>query len=74
MSGSKSARNQSAIINRSNTCGGIKKSGLGHSGVGPTTGNKPSTYYRTVNTVWNIQCNPISSVIQTQVYGYRARI
>ncbi len=28
MSGSKSARNQASIVNRTNTCGGIKKGGL----------------------------------------------
>jgi hypothetical protein len=74
MSGSKSARNQSAIINRGNTCGGAKKSGLGYTGVGITRGNKISTYYRTVNTVWNIPCNVTIPIIQTHHYGYKARI
>ena len=28
MSGSRSARNQASIVNRTNTCGGVKKGGL----------------------------------------------
>ena len=74
MSASKSARNQASIINRGNTCGGSKKSGLGYTGIGATKGNKLSIYSRTVNSVLNAKCNPMSIVIQTQKYGYRATI
>ena len=75
MSGSKSARYQAAIINRTNTCGGDKKSGLGYTGVGATKGSKSSTLWnRTVNTVWNIKCNLYITRNPTQRIGYRATL
>jgi len=75
MSGSKAARNQTAIINRSNTCGGPKKSGLGYTGVGPTKGSKSGTmYFRTVNTVWGIRCNQYTTTNPVQQTGYRATL
>ena len=40
MSGSRSARNQASIINRTNICGGSKKGGLAPS-IGPYGSNLP---------------------------------
>ena len=68
MSGSKSARNQASIVNRTNTCGGSKKAGLA-----PRVG-----WYLTSNTMLigapqSVPrfCIP-NRTIQTQKYGYRA--
>lgn len=75
MSGSKAARNQSAIINRGNTCGGSKKTGLGYTGVGPTKGSKSGTmYFRTVNTVYGTKCNQYTTNNPVQQTGYRATL
>jgi hypothetical protein len=75
MNGSKSARNQSAIINRGNTCGGSKKSGLGYTGVGATKGSKSGTIWgRTVNTVFGIRCGEYATRNPTQRIGYRATL
>jgi hypothetical protein len=75
MSGSKSARNQSAIINRGNTCGGMKKTGLGYTGVGATKGSKSGTIWnRTVNTVFGLRCGEYSTGNPTQRIGYRATL
>ena len=75
MSGSKAARNQTAIINRGNTCGGVKKSGLGYSGIGPTKGSKSGTmYFRTVNTVYGLKCGQNATNNPVQQTGYRATL
>ena len=68
MSGSKSARYQSSIVNRTNTCGGMKKAG-----IAPRVG-----WYLTSNV--NLRRAPQSlplicipnTTIQTQKYGYSA--
>jgi hypothetical protein len=75
MSGSKMARNQSAIINRNNTCGGIKKSGLGYTGVGPTRGSQAGILYiRTINTTYGTKCGLPTTMNPTQTVGYRATL
>jgi hypothetical protein len=68
MSGSKSARYQSSIVNRTNTCGGMKKAG-----IAPRVG-----WYLTnnVNLTRAPQSLPLicipNTTIQTQKYGYSA--
>lgn len=75
MSGSKSARNQTAIINRGNTCGGSKKSGLSYTGVGPTKGSKAGTLYiRSVNTRYGAKCGVPTTLNPVQKTGYRATL
>lgn len=70
MSGSKMARNAASICNRTNTCGGNKKSGTAPR-VGwfmqsnPTLMGAPQTV--------PLICVP-NRTIQTQKYGYRATI
>lgn len=75
MSGSKAARNQAAIINRGNTCGGNKKCGLGYTGVGATKGSKSGTlWFRTTNTTFGAKCGFPFTPHPTQLYGYRATL
>ena len=75
MNGSKSARNQSAIINRGNTCGGPKKSGLSYTGVGPTKGSKAGVLYiRSTNTVYGAICGFPRTLNPVQQTGYRATL
>ena len=68
MSGSRSARNQASIVNRTNVCGGPKKAGLA-----PRVGWYLSS---NVNLIGAPQTIPLICVpnrtIQTQSYGYRA--
>jgi len=70
MSGSKAARNQASIVNRTNVCGGPKKAG-----TAPRVG-----WYLQSNPMLAgaPQSNPTICVpnrtIQTQKYGYRATI
>jgi len=68
MSGSRSARNQSSIVNRTNTCGGGKKAG-----IAPRVGWYLSS---NVNLVRAPQTLPLicvpNTTIQTQKYGYHA--
>uniref|UniRef100_A0A6C0IET0 Uncharacterized protein n=1 Tax=viral metagenome TaxID=1070528 RepID=A0A6C0IET0_9ZZZZ len=68
MSGSKSARNAASIVNRTNTCGGNKKSGLA-----PTVGWFMSSNPMLIGAPQTIPrfCIP-NRTIQTQKYGYRA--
>ena len=70
MSGSRSARNQSSIVNRQNVCGGVKKAGLA-----PRIGWYLSS---NVNLTRAPQCVPRfcipNTTIQTQKTGYRATI
>jgi len=70
MSGSKMSRNQASIINRTNICGGNKKSGLAPR-VGWFLSNNPNLI-GAPQTVPRF-CIP-SRTIQTQQYGYRATI
>ncbi len=75
MSGSKAARNQAAIINRGNTCGGSKKSGLGYTGVGTTKGSRSGiSYTRTTNTVFGAKCGVPTTLNPVQATGYRATL
>jgi len=70
MSGSKAARNAASICNRTNICGGNKKSGLA-----PTVGWFLSSNPMLLGAPQTIPrfCIP-SRTIQTQKYGYRATI
>jgi len=69
MSGSRAARNQSSIVNRTNICGGMKKSGLAPS-VGWYLSSNPNMIGAT-NTQFGLVCIP-NRTIQTQQYGVRA--
>ena len=70
--GSRAARNQASIINRTNTCGGgSKKGGLAPS-VGVFMSSNPGLRGAT-NTQFGLVCKP-NTTIQTQSYGYRATI
>ena len=71
MSGSRAARNQSSIVNRTNTCGGPKKGGLAPS-IGFFLSSNPNLIGAT-NTQYGLKCIP-NRTIQTQSYGYRATI
>jgi hypothetical protein len=71
MSGSRSARNQSSIVNRTNVCGGVKKGGLAPS-IGWYMTSNPNLIGAT-NTQYGLKCIP-NRTIQTQSYGYRATI
>jgi hypothetical protein len=68
MSGSKNARNAASICNRTNVCGGPKKSGIA-SRIGLFMQSNP-------NLIRAPQSLPktcvISKTIQTQKYGYHA--
>jgi len=54
MNGSKQARNQASIINRTNVCGGIKKGGL-TSRIGVLSANL-SAYNEATNTQAGLVC------------------
>jgi hypothetical protein len=71
MSGSKAARNQASLVNRTNICGGQKKGGLAPS-VGLFLPSNPNLIGAT-NTQFGLRCIP-NRTIQTQSYGYRATI
>jgi hypothetical protein len=68
MSGSKNARYSASISNRTNVCGGIKKSGIA-SRIGLFMQSN-------ANLIRAQQSKPktcvVSKTIQTQQYGYRA--
>ena len=68
-SGSRSARNAASIVNRTNTCGGMKKGGLAPT-VGWYLSSNPNLIGAT-NTQFGLLCIP-NRTIQTQQYGYRA--
>lgn len=70
MSGSKSARNQASIVNRTNVCGGPKKAGI-VSRQGFFLQSNPSL--RRGPQSLPLVCVP-NYTIQTQQYGYRATI
>ena len=69
MSGSKSARNQASIVNRTNVCGGVKKGGLAPT-VGAYLSSNPNLL-RATHTQFGLMCIP-NRTIQTQKYGYHA--
>ena len=69
MSGSRSSRNAASIVNRTNTCGGVKKGGLAPS-VGWYLSSNPNLIGAS-NTQFGLMCIP-NRTIQTQQYGYRA--
>lgn len=70
MSGSKSARNQASIVNRTNTCGGNKKAGIAPR-IGFFMQSNPSL--RGAPQSLPLICIP-NYTIQTQKYGYKATI
>lgn len=70
MSGSRSARNQSSIVNRTNICGGNKKAGLV-----PRQGffMQSNVSLRRGPQSLPLICIP-NTTTQTQKYGYKATI
>ena len=70
LSGSKSARNQASIVNRTNTCVGMKKSGLAPR-VGWFMQSNPSLVGAPQKLP--LKCVP-NTTVQTQRTGYRATI
>jgi hypothetical protein len=67
MSGSRNARNQASIVNRTNTCGGEKKAGLA-STVGTFVSSNPNLI-RGTNTQYGLVClgnfsNPSQSALR----------
>jgi len=70
MSGSKAARNQASIVNRTNTCGGSKKAGLA-----PSVGWYLSSNVNLIRAPHKIPliCVP-NTTVQTQRTGYRATL
>ena len=70
MSGSRSARNQASIVNRTNVCGGPKKAGIAPR-VGWFMDSNPGL--RRAPQSLPLVCVP-NRTIQTQKYGYRATI
>ncbi len=70
MSGSKYARNQASIVNRTNTCGGIKKAG-----IAPRIGwsMQSNMNLRRAPQTIPLLCVP-NTTVQTQRYGYRATL
>ncbi len=69
MNSARSARNAASIVNRTNICGGNKKSGLAPS-VGWFMSSNPNMI-RATNTQFGLKCIP-NTTIQTQKYGYHA--
>ena len=75
--GTKSARHQQSIVNRTNTCGGTKKAG-----IAPTIGHFLSSNPRLLRAITtgpkNVDCNLIPGYISTtnptQRIGYRATL
>lgn len=66
---SKSARHQQSIVNRTNTCGGVKKGGLIPQ-IGRFMPSNPSMIGAT-NTQFGLICMP-NRTVQTQRYGVQA--
>ena len=70
MSGSKASRNQSSIVNRTNTCGGNKKAG-----TAPRVGWYLSSNPMLIGAPQSVpRFCIINRTIQTQKTGYRATI
>ena len=70
MNASKAARNQASLINRTNICGGNKKAG-----IAPRIGWYLSSNAMLIGAPQTIPrfCIP-SRTVQTQKYGYKAKI
>lgn len=68
MSGSRASRNQASIVNRTNTCGGVKKAGLA-----PRVGWYLSSNVNLIGAPQRLPliCVP-NTTVQTQKYGYHA--
>jgi hypothetical protein len=68
MSGSRSARNQASIVNRTNVCGGPKKAG-----TAPRVGWFLSSNPMLIGAPQSVSpiCMP-NFTVQTQKYGYKA--
>ena len=67
MSGSRSARNQASIVNRTNVCGGSKKGGLAPT-IGTFISSNPNLI-RGTNTQYGLMCvgnftNPSQSALR----------
>lgn len=67
MSGSRSARNQASIVNRTNVCGGSKKAGLAPT-IGTFISSNPNLI-RATNTQYGMVCmgnfsNPSQSALR----------
>lgn len=56
MSGSKASRNAASIINRGNTCGGVKKAGISKGIANHYNSNAGLFYTRGVNTTFGAVC------------------
>lgn len=73
--GTKFARNQQSISNRTNTCGGVKKAGTAPR-IGYFIQSNPRLLRASRRTPLNMFCNLIpgyiSTIMPTQRYGYRA--
>ncbi len=69
MNSARSARNAASIVNRTNVCGGPKKSGLAPT-VGWFMSSNPNMI-RATNTQFGLKCIP-NYTVQTQKYGYHA--
>lgn len=69
MNASRNARNSASIVNRTNICGGSKKSGLAPR-VGFYLSSNPNLI-RANNTQLGLVCIP-NTTVQTQKYGYHA--
>jgi len=67
MSGSKMARNQAAIITRTNTCGGVKKSGLSKGIANHYNSTSGLLYTRGVNTQFGLMCGFPTTLYPTQL-------
>jgi hypothetical protein len=72
MNGSKAARNQASIVNRTNICGGVKKGGLA-SRIGVLSANLQA-YNNATNTQFGLVCkgnfsNPSQSTYRRAVRG-----
>ena len=70
MSGSKSARNQASLVNRTNVCGGPKKAGI-VSRIGFFMQSNPGLTRGPQSLP--LVCVP-NYTVQTQKYGYKATI
>jgi len=70
MSGGKAARHQDSIVHRTNVCGGPKKAGTAPRNTFFLQSNPQLR--RAVQSVPRV-CR-VSSVIQTQQYGYKATV
>ena len=75
--GTKSARRQQSIVNRTNTCGGNKKAGMAPT-IGHFLSSNPNLIRAITTGPKNVDCRLIpgyiSTTVQTQHRGYRATL